>query len=126
LPNRWCVGPRRSAVWRTVDAYDAQRTHWTQTLDYVSAPVLYIDRARSEDRARFQLWQSAYGFPLLRVSVRGGFCLPGFGELAWHFALGRLLALHLVADLFDDLWVGQRGDVAGVGESLRPPRSRGA
>src|SRR5262249_20137790 len=40
----------------------------------------------------------------------------GLTELARDLALGDLGALHLVPDLLHDLRVGERGDVAGVGE----------
>src|SRR5262249_60395766 len=39
----------------------------------------------------------------------------GLGELAGHVVPGDLLALHVVADVVDDLGVGQSGDVADVG-----------
>src|ERR1700722_16151596 len=40
----------------------------------------------------------------------------GLGQLAGDLALGHLGGLDLVADLLHDLGVGERGDVAGVGE----------
>ena len=53
---------------------------------------------------------------LLGFAVGGDLLLFFGGELAWGLAAGDLLALDVMADVIDDLGVGERRDVTDVGD----------
>src|SRR5205807_1756010 len=90
---------------------DVQGYRYSEVADLTGAPLGTV-----MSRIHRGLGTAFAMLVLLGRPVLGDLLALGLGQLARHLALGHLGALHLMPDRLDHLWVGQRGDIADVGE----------